>query len=591
MEWLIPSIIMNIISSLILCLVLLYLYIQYRENYLKYWAIAWIFYVFRFVFALLISIFGESPQCQMLNQFMSLLSGLFLYFGAKGLVDKKIKKYTHYWFGFIIVWIIVSTILQWNFYLVSIPPFFTLGVIYCIAGIDLLRHNFTNQFGQKLTGISLICWGLHKFNYPFLRNVDWFAPIGFILGSILGMCVTFGIFITYYEVERFKLIHLEHEYVKHKNLKSLNILAGGIAHDFNNLLAVIQGNSQILAFEEALSPSGKESLDEITQALKKSQKLTSQLLTFSKGGTPIKELGRIDSILEEIGEFHLRGSNVAFFVHAPSDLWYCEFDPSQISQVFSNMIINAKQAVTKDGKISCQLENLHLNENKNTYGLQTGNYVKISIKDNGCGIPQDIQENIFSPYFTTKEKGNGLGLTICYSIVDKHKGKIFFNSIPNQSTEFVILLPAQPTAEVKQLPDPARVSEKEINHDSISNFHGLTVLIMDDEDKVLHITQRLTEIMGFKTILAHKGEEVISHLENDFNSIDLMILDLTIKGGKGGLDVLDYMQSNHIIKKTIISSGYIHSEIIKKYKEKGFLEILKKPFSYEELQKTLTKCI
>ncbi len=244
---------------------------------------------------------------------------------------------------------------------------------------------------------------------------------------------------------------LQDERQKVQKLESIGILAGGIAHDFNNSLTAIIGNISLAKFYANPGDQILEKLEEIERAAMRTRDLTQQLLTFSKGGKPIKEIVSIAELLKEASIFALRGSNVRCTFDLPKDLWPVSIDAGQISQVISNIIINAEQSMPAGGVIEVKTQNVEITSPA-LIPSESGKYVKVSIRDQGIGIPRDHLTRIFDPYFTTKQKGSGIGLTVAYSIVDRHNGYITAESEGEGST-FHMYLPAAEMA-VSELSQP-----------------------------------------------------------------------------------------------------------------------------------------
>ncbi len=234
---------------------------------------------------------------------------------------------------------------------------------------------------------------------------------------------------------------MEKELLKAQKLESLGILAGGIAHDFNNLLASITGNISLARLDLDPKNSAYQKLNGAEKASLRAQDLTRQLLTFSKGGDPIKKAVKLGDLIREVTGFTVRGSRVKFFFSLPEDLWLANIDEGQISQVIHNLLINADHAMPKGGTITISCENAVVTA-PSKLPLRPGNYVRLNVRDHGIGIPQEHLSKIFDPYFTTKQKGSGLGLAMAYSIIIQHSGHIFAESVPGKGTTFIIYLPA-----------------------------------------------------------------------------------------------------------------------------------------------------
>jgi signal transduction histidine kinase len=234
---------------------------------------------------------------------------------------------------------------------------------------------------------------------------------------------------------------IEKDLLKAQKLESFGILAGGIAHDFNNLLASITGNISLAKIDLDPKNSAYQQLEGAEKASFRAQDLTRQLLTFSKGGDPVKKAVALGDLIREVTGFTVHGSRIKFFFSLPGDLWLANVDEGQISQVIHNLLINADHAMPKGGTITISCENAIVVE-PSKLPLKQGNYVRINVRDHGIGIPQEHLPKIFDPYFTTKQKGSGLGLAMAYSIVSQHGGHIFAESVPGKGTTFILYLPA-----------------------------------------------------------------------------------------------------------------------------------------------------
>ena len=281
-------------------------------------------------------------------------------------------------------------------------------------------------------------------------------------------------------------------------IESLGVFAGGIAHDFNNYLTSIMGTLTLMRRNLTKSDPRYHRLEEAEHSVMKATELTKQLLTFSKGGEPIRKTVLVTNLLRETAQFGLRGSEITMSTEFAENLSCIEADEGQMFQVLSNLIINAKQAMPKGGNIQIKAEDVELDEGSDV-PLPVGRYVKISIKDNGTGIPQDIMIKIFDPFFTTKRDGNGLGLTIVHSIVSKHDGFIDVASQMGTGTTFTIYLPAS-----DDKVEPKRTFE-EVKDASFGE-----VLFMDDEEPILEVGSELLRMNGYSVDCAYNGEQALA---------------------------------------------------------------------------------
>jgi PAS domain S-box-containing protein len=375
---------------------------------------------------------------------------------------------------------------------------------------------------------------------------------------------------------------LEKELRKIDRLESLGILAGGIAHDFNNLLTGILGNLSLAELKER-EEDIKEILEEAKQASIQAKNLTQQLLTFSKGGEPIKGEASIENIIKISAEFTLHGSNVKCVYDFPQDLWKVEVDKGQISQVIDNLVINAKQAMPEGGKIKIKAENF-LIKSKNSLSLPEGKYLKIIVKDEGMGIPEKHLPRIFDPYFTTKQKGSGLGLATAYSIIKKHEGLITVESEIGKGTTFFIYLPA------------AKGEKKgKGNSETESNLIGKgRILVMDDEEIVRKTARGILKRLGYTIVLTGDGDEAIKKYREALDSgkpFNVVILDLTVPGGMGGKETIKKLRKIDPNIRAIVSSGYSTDPIMAHYEDYGFSAVVRKPYDVYELDKALKKVL
>ncbi len=376
--------------------------------------------------------------------------------------------------------------------------------------------------------------------------------------------------------------NMEDETLKSKNLQSVGTLAAGIAHDFNNLLMAIVGNISLAKMSIPQNEKTTEFLNEAERIVFMGKNLTQQLLTFSHSGDLVRKVVFIGRTLRDVTDKILEGSSVRPRYIIPMDLLPVEVDEDQIKQVIRNMIMNAKEAMPSGGTIVISCENVSITP-QDKLPLIKEDHIRISIHDEGVGIPEENISKVFDPYFTTKgmssQKGVGLGLAICYSIVRKHNGYILIDSIPGKGSTFQIYLPATKK-------DTIEVS---IEEETVRDRKG-RILIMDDEEMILKIARELLRLMGYEATTAQNGEEAITlyrqamELKRPF---DAVILDLAIPDGIGGKEVLRELIGIDPHVKAIISSGYLNDPVIKNFKEYGFMDMLTKPYETNELNTKL----
>ncbi|MCP5102525.1 MAG: PAS domain S-box protein [bacterium] len=375
---------------------------------------------------------------------------------------------------------------------------------------------------------------------------------------------------------------LAEELQKTQKLESVGILAGGIAHDFNNILTAIMGNISLALLKTDPEQQLYPLLQSAEKASLRARELTQQLLTFSKGGEPIKENASIEELIRESGAFILRGSNVSCsYIFAPG-LLPVEVDKGQISQVIQNLILNADQAMPGGGVIEVKAENVSL-KNRQVALLKKGKYIKISIKDRGIGIEEKLLQKIFDPYFSTKKKGSGLGLAIVYSIVRKHNGAVTVESALGEGTVVNIYLPA---AEEKE-----RITRLVPVKSPVIKGEGF-ILIMDDDPQVRMTGELMVESMGYRATCVEDGVEALKVYKKEKatgRTFDVVIMDLTVPGGMGGKKAVKELLLFDPGAKVVVSSGYSNDPVMAKYKKYGFCGVLPKPIVLEDLNKLLTR--
>ena len=376
---------------------------------------------------------------------------------------------------------------------------------------------------------------------------------------------------------------IEEELLNARRIESLGILAGGIAHDFNNLLTGILGNITLAKMTAEPGAPVVEKLTRAERACMRARDLTQQLLTFSKGGAPVKKTAAITDLLKEAALFALRGSNVQCNFEIDADLWPAEIDEGQIAQVINNLVINAGQAMPQGGRITVRAENIKIANNKNV-PLKTGRYLKITVQDTGTGINPEDMDKIFDPYFSTKKTGSGLGLASCYAIIKKHDGYIHAESKKNCGAAFTFYLAAA-DAPVEALREaPAETSAGQTGR----------ILIMDDEEMILELASELLTNHDFEVSVSTDGKEAIDAYQQALQEgkpYDVVIMDLTIPGGMGGKEAIRKLREIDPAVKAIVSSGYSMDAAMADFATHGFMAVVPKPYNAATLLRTIQEVL
>ncbi|MBP2132188.1 PAS domain S-box-containing protein [Methanomicrobium sp. W14] len=373
----------------------------------------------------------------------------------------------------------------------------------------------------------------------------------------------------------------EDEALKRQKLESLGVLAGGIAHDFNNILTAVSGN---IALAKNFAGKNKDlclRLDEAEKAVFRAKGITKQLITFSKGGEPVKQVSDIRQLIHESSEFVSHGSNIRLNFDIADDLMNVEADRGQLSQVIENLVINAIQAMQNGGSIYIKAKNAGRISGKDWLG--DGEYVLISVKDEGPGIPEEYLKKVFDPYFTTKKNGNGLGLASCMSIIKKHGGAIKISSKAGKGTEFKIYLPATDKKPVSCLPEP---------DEKLSG--SARVLVMDDDKSIYDVIPVLLRGYGFEVEAAKDGAEAVRLYQQSRvlnKPVEVFVMDLTVPGALGGADTIGFLRELEPDILAIVSSGYSNDPVMANFRDHGFDAVLPKPYRIEDLVRLINRLV
>src|SRR3954463_11915581 len=375
----------------------------------------------------------------------------------------------------------------------------------------------------------------------------------------------------------------ETERLTTSKLESLGTLAGGIAHDLNNILTVISGNIGLAQIEAPVdSGSLLGFLSKAGQAAQHAAHLSSQLLTFSKGGAPLKKIVSMGDLLEHAAEFALYGSNLPAHFDIAVDLWKAEVDPGQIEQVINALMLNAREAMPQGGTVRVRARNVVFEEHTNA-PLPSGRYLKVTITDRGTGVGEEFRTKIFDPYFTTKPTGTGLGLAISYSIVKKHGGLLQLENSAEGATFSFYLRASEGIP--GSTPDP-RISGGPFQ------YNHQRVLVMDDEAAIRELTSQLLGTLGYEVTAVPDGLEAVRLYERALRKgehFQAVILDATVRGGMGGVATIERLRSMDPKVNAIICSGYSDEAALSEFLAYGFRGALPKPFTRSELADALQR--
>ncbi len=387
-----------------------------------------------------------------------------------------------------------------------------------------------------------------------------------------------------------KIKEMEHQLQQTQKMEAIGILSGGIAHDFNNLLTVIIGNISLTQGDIKLEIGTSENLKEAEKAAIRAKELATRLITFSKGGSPVKKPTPIGDLLKDSIHSSYSGFNIKCEFSLPADTWLVTIDKGQMKHVFHDIATNAGEAMGGKGRLKVYCENVDIAE-QDTLPLDKGKYVKISIEDQGCGIPEKNIKKIFDPYFSTKEigteKGQGLGLAVSYSIIRKHSGAITVKSDLKVGSTFSIYLPASE----KKIAEPETVT-KPVPKRPVAGKGK--ILVMDDEAMIRKFAGQVMKRLGYDVEVCADGVEAIEMYKKGMESgepFDAVILDLTNKLGMGGVDAIRQLLEIDPEVKGIVSTGYSNDPVLTDFKAYGFCGALEKPYTMVELSNVLFEVI
>lgn len=373
----------------------------------------------------------------------------------------------------------------------------------------------------------------------------------------------------------------EEELVRVRKLEALGVLAGGIAHDFNNYLTIVSGNLELAGSQLPEGSPTHDLLKQAAAACGRAVSLASELLAFSAGGAPICHPVSVAQLIEGAVSLVSAGAQVSFDLAVESDLWPAELDAAQVGHVLHNILLNARQAMPAGGTVEVRASNVALGDG--SLPLPPGKYVKVTIRDNGCGISPGNLSKIFDPYFTTKQAGSGLGLATAHRIVSRHHGHIGVESTPGLGSSFHIYLPAAQPNVLEQTPAETQL------HTGVGR-----ILVMDDQEPICRVLAAMLTRLGYEVECASNGREAIEkyqHATSSGRGFDAVLLDLTVVGGMGGKEAAAELRRLDPSARLIVSSGYADVPIMAEYQRYGFDDVIRKPWTIGELSAVFTRVI
>jgi PAS domain S-box-containing protein len=435
-----------------------------------------------------------------------------------------------------------------------------------LAWLDAVIQRFAVQAGVESGSIA----GSYETDSGDLRDLEvWVHPIRLQRRDM--------ILVTAQDVTGLR--QLQEERLRASKLESVGLLAGGIAHDFNNILAAVLGNISLARVRASRGEESSELLAAAEGSLLRAQRLTGQLLALSKGGEPVRSMTNVARLIQEAATFVLSGSQAVCRFEVAPELWPAEVDEGQLTQVIHNLVINADQAMPDGGSIMVEADNVRLSSTTET-PLPPGPYVRVSVSDEGVGIPTEQLEKVFDPYFTTKEAGSGLGLATAYAIISKHGGHITCQSSPGEGTTFTIVIPASPETPVPEL---------EAAEGAAAVGRG-RVLVLEDEKVLQSLYTALLNELGYEPEVVADGEALLSaHAEarRSGSPYVAVLMDLTIRGGMGGRETIARLRQEDTSVRAIVASGYSNDPVLANYRQAGFVGVLRKPFTLAQLATAL----
>ncbi len=383
---------------------------------------------------------------------------------------------------------------------------------------------------------------------------------------------------------------LEEELRKSHRLHALGIFAGGIAHDFNNILTGITASVSLARGLPPGDPRLGEHLAAIERASLQAADLTRQLLTASRGGEPERRTLNLGALAAESCAFAAHGSTSRCTLTLPDELWPVSGNEAELRQTLQNLVLNALQAMPEGGIVTVSVANRRI-EPESGLPLPAGQYVQVTVSDRGAGIPPEVRDRVFEPFFTTRPGSAGLGLALVRSIVERHGGLASFETQEGQGSAFSVLLPA---AAAESAPAPAAGAPPRPAPRTEARPGRLRVLVMDDEEAVRTVCCEALRSLGHSADAVVDGDEAVSRFAEAASAgpaYDLVILDLTIPGGPGGVETLAALRRIDPRIKAVVSSGYSDNPALVHPEKYGFDGVVAKPYTVRQLEEGLARVV
>jgi two-component system cell cycle sensor histidine kinase/response regulator CckA len=366
---------------------------------------------------------------------------------------------------------------------------------------------------------------------------------------------------------------LEEQLRQAQKMEAVGQLTGGIAHDFNNILTVILGNGELLRDTVPAGDPRRADVETMLDAGRRAAGLTRQLLAFSRRQIlepRILDLGEIVRGIEKMLR-RLIGEDVALSISTPDNLGRVKADPGQIEQVLMNLVVNARDAMPRGGKLSIETANVAVDRRSAiSYAIQPGEYVRLAVSDSGCGMNEETKRRLFEPFFTTKDigRGTGLGLSTCYGIVRQSNGAIDVVSRPGEGSVFTVYLPVAtddaPAVERRATPSAVQTGSE-------------TILVIEDNAPLRTLVSRVLSGRGYRLLEARDGEEAIALSTAHDGPIDLVLSDVVIPG-LSGPDSVSRIFDHRTDTKALFMSGYTDHAVLRDHSLHASVNFIQKPF-------------